>query len=250
MSGLAKFLEDEGLATTLIALVRRQSEDVAPPRALWVPFPLGRPFGVPNDAAFQTLILKTALALLDRPSGPILEDFPDDAPADPVVDDGEGWVCPVNFPKPKAASEGEQLDSVLAEIQELAPWYEVSLGLRGRTTVGASGLKTEDAARFLAAFAADMMTQSPLKGVATADALRLAAEDIKAYYFEAATAQPGSGSSDAVLGWFWFETQAAMLIRTLRDVCVTSDVPAIFDVGDIMLLDTLGDTPAPGMSAS
>ena len=247
MSGLAKFLEDEGLATTLIALVRHQAEDVQPPRALWVPFPLGRPFGVPNDAAFQTRVLKSALALLDRPSGPILDDFPDDAPADPVADDGEGWVCPVNFPKPKAASEGEQLDRVLAEIQELAPWYEVSFGLRGRTTVGASGLKTEDAARYMASFAADMMTQSPLEGVAVADALRLAAEDIKAYYFEAATAQPGSGSSEAVLQWFWFETQAAVLIRTLRDVCVTSDDPAIFDVGDFMLVDSLGDSPAPGM---
>lgn len=247
MSGLAKFLEDEGLATTLIALVRGQAADVQPPRALWVPFPLGRPFGVPNDAPFQTRVLKSALALLDRTSGPVLDDFPDDAPADPVPDDGEGWVCPVNFPKPTAASEGEQLDRVLAEIQELAPWYEVSLGLRGRTTVGASGLKTEDAARFIASFAADMMTQSPLEGVAVADALRLSAEDIKAYYFEAATTKPGAGSSQLVLAWFWFETQAAMLIRALRDVCVTSDDPAIFDVGDFMLVDTLGDSPAPGM---
>jgi hypothetical protein len=249
VSGLAKFLEDEGLATTLIALVRQQAEDVSPPRALWVPFPLGRPFGVPNDAPFQTRVLKSALALLDRPSGPVLEDFPEDAPADPVADDGEGWVCPVNFPKPVAASEGEQLDRVLAEIQELAPWYEVSLGLRGRTTVGASGLKTEDAARYLASFAADMMTQSPLEGVAVADALRLSAEDIKAYYFEAATAQPGSGSPQAVLQWFWFETQAAVLIRALRDLCITSKDPAIFDVGDFMLVDTLGDTPAPGMTS-
>ena len=51
MSGLAKFLEDEGLATTLIALVREQAADVAPPRALWVPFELGRPFGAPDDGA-------------------------------------------------------------------------------------------------------------------------------------------------------------------------------------------------------
>ena len=46
MSGLAKYFEEEGLATTLIALVRGQAEAVAPPRALWVSFPLGRPFGV------------------------------------------------------------------------------------------------------------------------------------------------------------------------------------------------------------
>jgi hypothetical protein len=246
VSGLAKFLEDEGLATTLIALVRKQAQDVGPPRALWVPFPLGRPFGVPGDAAFQTRVLKAALDLLERDSGPVLEDFPDDAPEDGIEDDGDGWVCPVSFPKPEAASEGERLDAVLAEIQELAPWYELSLGRRGRTTVGTSGLKPEAAARFIAHFTEDMATPSPLEGVAVADALRLASEDIKAYYFEAATAQPGAGSSKAVLLWFWFETQAALLIRALRDVCVTSEDPAVFDVGDFMLVDNLSDGPAPG----
>jgi len=89
---------------------------------------------------------------------------------------------------------------------------------------------------------------SPMEGVAVADALRLAAEDIKAYYFEAATAQPGKGSTDGAMQWFWFETQAAQLIRDLRDVCMTSEDQAIFDVGDFMLIDTLSDGPAPGMS--
>ena len=34
-----------------------------PPRTLWVPFPLGRPFGVPDNPAFQRKVLVAALAL-------------------------------------------------------------------------------------------------------------------------------------------------------------------------------------------
>ena len=62
MGGLAHFLEDEGLATTQISLIRPQTENTKPPRALWVPFELGRPMGAPNDAAFQLRVLRAALA--------------------------------------------------------------------------------------------------------------------------------------------------------------------------------------------
>ena len=36
--------------TTGISLVRENTASMQPPRALWVPFPLGRPLGVPDDA--------------------------------------------------------------------------------------------------------------------------------------------------------------------------------------------------------
>jgi len=77
---LAYYLEDEGLATTTIALVREHALKAEPPRALWVPFELGRPLGPPNDAAFQRRVLLATLALLARRGGPVvLEDFPDQA---------------------------------------------------------------------------------------------------------------------------------------------------------------------------
>ena len=71
MNALGRFLEDEGLATTGISLVREHSEWMAPPRILWVPFRLGRPLGRPGDAAFQHRVIDAALALLDAPSGPV-----------------------------------------------------------------------------------------------------------------------------------------------------------------------------------
>ena len=73
MSALSHFLESEGLSTTGISLVREHTEAMAPPRSLWVPFPLGRPLGAAGDAAFQHRVIAAALVLLDRPEGPVLE---------------------------------------------------------------------------------------------------------------------------------------------------------------------------------
>ena len=61
MSALGHYLEEEGIATTQISLIREHTEAMKPPRALWVPFVLGRPFGVPNDAAFQRRVVLAAL---------------------------------------------------------------------------------------------------------------------------------------------------------------------------------------------
>ena len=77
MSALGHYLEEEGLATVSISLIRPQTENTRPPRALWVPFELGRPFGPPTDPVFQRRVLLTALRLLERTDGPVLlQDFP------------------------------------------------------------------------------------------------------------------------------------------------------------------------------
>ena len=64
MSALGHYLEEEGIASVAISLIRPQTENTKPPRALWVPFELGRPFGPPDDAAFQKRVLLAALRLL------------------------------------------------------------------------------------------------------------------------------------------------------------------------------------------
>ena len=89
MGGLGHFLEREGLATTQISLVREHTAVMKPPRALWVPFELGRPLGEPGDAAFQRRVLMAALDLLDAAPDPVLVDFPDDAPSAADVDDSD-----------------------------------------------------------------------------------------------------------------------------------------------------------------
>ena len=76
MGALGHYLENEGLPTVQISLIREHTEKIKPPRALWVPFELGRPLGVPGNATFQTEALRRTLALLEAPSGPLLADFP------------------------------------------------------------------------------------------------------------------------------------------------------------------------------
>ena len=52
------------MATASISLIREQSEAVKPPRALWVPFALGRPLGAADDAEFQKRVMRAALGML------------------------------------------------------------------------------------------------------------------------------------------------------------------------------------------
>lgn len=216
MSALAHFFEDEGIATTGISLVREHTAGYRPPRFLWVSFPLGRPFGAPGEPEFQRRVLLAALALLEREDGPvILEDFPDDAPVVSVSEEHDaGWVCPVSFPPPPM--DPNDLGAALAaEVAELAPWYEVAKERRGRTTVGLTGAAPAEIARFVAGFMD--ATPEPLRADASlAENLKLACEDLKAYYQEAAMAQPGPADAAGVARWFWTQTAAARLFLALE----------------------------------
>ncbi len=120
MSAASHFLEDEGLATTGISLVREHTAAMRPPRSLWVSFDLGRPFGVPNDAAFQTRVLRASLALLERNDGPvILDDYPEDAPVNDADESMEGMVCPIPLRRPAQIDKTDDVALVLAEIGQL-----------------------------------------------------------------------------------------------------------------------------------
>jgi len=235
VSGLGHYLEDEGIPTVAIALVREHAERMRPPRALWVPFPLGRPFGAPGDPAFQRRVVLAALSLLEAPEGPVLEDFPEDAPAG-APDDMNGWVCPVSFASPSAA-KGDALDRAIAdEIRQLRPWYDLAVEKRGRTTVGLSGLDPADAARFLEAFAAGGDPDIPVQGAGRVDALRWCSDDVKAYYLEAVTAQPGNPSPGDLERWFWTETTMAKVLQAVARRCRSSDDDALREVGEFMIV--------------
>ena len=80
MGALSHYLEREGIPTTQISLIREHTEIIRPPRALWVPFELGRPLGAPENPELQHRVLLAALELLDAPEGPLLVDFPEEAP--------------------------------------------------------------------------------------------------------------------------------------------------------------------------
>lgn len=212
MSGLSHFIEKEGVPTTGISLVREHTVGFRPPRFLWVPFELGRPFGAPNAPEFQTKVIRSALGLLESSEGPVLlEDFPEDAPApgNGHEEEAGGWVCPVNL-SPPPEDRGELEAAVAEEIGRLAPWYDLALSTRGRSTVGVSGLDIESATKLLIDFI-EGSAENPNSERSLAESLKLASEDVKAWYMEAATARPGKATSQDVMDWFWGETVAGKI---------------------------------------
>jgi hypothetical protein len=66
-------LEREGIATVSLTLLREVTSVLKPPRALFVPFPLGFPLGAPNNPALQQRVIRAALRLLEETSVPVLE---------------------------------------------------------------------------------------------------------------------------------------------------------------------------------
>ena len=73
---IQRAIEYAGISSVSISLLREITEKIQPPRALYVPFPLGYPLGEPNNVGLQTRVIQAAFALLPRNDAPILEFFP------------------------------------------------------------------------------------------------------------------------------------------------------------------------------
>ena len=215
MGALAIYLEDEGIPTVQVSLVREHTEALGPPRALWVPFVLGRPLGVPNDPAFQKRVMLAALRLLERSEGPVLEDFPEDAPNEESEVDAESAACPVSFES--TTPNATLADTVVDEIAALRMWHDLAIRRRGRTALGVSQVPVEELARWIGARAEGDQRPGLHAELTAGDALRQACEELKTYYFEARMAQPGSHASAGVRDWFWRETAAGRLVVRLQD---------------------------------
>lgn len=229
MGGLAHYLEDEGIPTTSLSLIRAHTEKIRPPRALFVPFELGRPFGGPDQPDFQRRVLRDCLDLFNRPAGPVLEDFPDLPPG--ADEEQHGWACPVSFAPPTASlSDSEAIEqALLGEIALLRPWYEESRRRRGRSAFGLSNSTPEEIARFLAAFVVHLdRTPNPDPTKPLGIAYKLRADDLRQYYIEAAIARPDSRATDIeILNWMWAETTLGKLLVAVRDWAYECEDPTL-----------------------
>ncbi|MBI5248738.1 MAG: hypothetical protein HY912_04520 [Desulfomonile tiedjei] len=227
------------MPTTQISLIREHTEKIKPPRALWVPFELGRPLGVPNDAMFQTKVLVAALRLLDEPTGPVLHDFTEEAPS-LLKDSASGWACPLDLSTEAVdLTDMEQLRVAFGrEFNEMRSWYELGVKRRGRTTFGVSGLDQESIRDFVIGFLDGSLPSNPREDLPLGLMLKLAADDLKTYYFEAATAQPGkvAPSGEVLADWFWQKTLAAKVLRAVKDSCMNSDDRMLKGVGERLLI--------------
>jgi len=214
VSALAHYLEEEGIPTVAISLIRPQTENTEPPRALWVPFELGRPFGPPGNPAFQKRVMLAALRLLEREDGPvIIEDFADD---DPRALPDPAWHPPF-IPPAVATGTAKSLAARLeAEVLLLLGSHERWIAQHRRTTVGLSGLPMSECARYVADWLRGKAPPSPREGFSAPLILRFAVDDLKAYCLEAATAGTAKPSSRQLGDWFWNDTAAGAAMHALR----------------------------------
>lgn len=213
MCALAHFLETSGIATLVIGLVPQHVDAIAPPRALKVPFELGRPLGEPNDAAFQRQVLNQLFGLLAAPGpGSVIDEFPLDSPSQSGVQDT--WSCPVSF---AAATDDSVLANARAEVASLMPWFDRA-GCRQASATGTSGEDVIGVLELLGAALDDgLETLTPPAGVALGDWIKLAVEDFKLFYAEAMGAQANPPGATEFGNWFWQQSEGGALVRKLRD---------------------------------
>lgn len=242
MSALGHYLEEEGIPTTQISLVREHTEVLAPPRALWVPFMLGRPFGVPNDAAFQQKVLHAVLQLLEREAGPVLEDFPIDAPSDELISLPRDVVCPVSFPS--LTSNGSLAERLTHEVSQLQAWQNIAVNFRGKTTLGVTGLSPTEIVDYLGSWLSGEMPETYHSDLSKGDALKHACDELRAFYYEAKAAQPGTHSSKTLHDWFWFETAAGQAQRHIHALASNSSDLSVKAVSVKSLIPRTVATPS------
>jgi hypothetical protein len=178
-----------------------------------------------------------ALRLFNAGEGPVLEDYFEEAPSDPAAQ--TLWACPITLPRKEASQHGVPAlrAAFKREVVELRSWYDLSVKNRDRTTVGVSGLNMEEIVDFLGAFI-EGAPPNPRKDLDLAYTLNFAVDDLKAYYYEAASSQPGelSPSSGNLDNWFWGETTAAKILFTIKDLCLKSDDKMLQFVGILLLI--------------
>ncbi|MFT7524063.1 MAG: hypothetical protein ACI92A_001929 [Candidatus Paceibacteria bacterium] len=205
MCVLAHYLENAGIPTVVISLVRPHSQAIRPPRALFVPFELGRPLGDPGDADGQTDVLRKALSLLDHNGpDPVLADYPDPQPKTST------W-------KPAQHSNDAGLQ---AELSSILRSYDQAKQKTGRTTFGVSGLTTDE---LVAMFEAEATSQTGTSSSVSSKLIRYAIDDLKMLYFEAACQGETGIPSKALTDWFWRQTLAGKAIVSLRAAYLASN---------------------------
>jgi hypothetical protein len=184
--------------------------------------------GTPGDAAFQTDVVVAALRLLELDDTPVLHDYPVD------VDPGEevsltGLSCPVKSRNeaPEQTDEERLVAAVALEIQRLRPWYDIAVKQQQRKSLGVIGLEPEDLATFIAMFLSSDRPPNPRPDLPLIHTLKLAVDDLHAYYRAAALAQPGpSPTVHGIASWFWGDTAAGLLIHEVKRAILQRGNPA------------------------
>lgn len=180
---------------------------------------------------------RSALSLLEITTGPVLVDYAKEAPE--PEHSPQPLACPVSFARPAEGDlpQDRLLSAFAQEVAQLRNWFDMAKRKTGRTTSAASGLSAEEAAEFISDFLRGKPVTGPLAGISLASNLKMATDDVKAYYLEAVAVQPGQDTrSETLLGWFWGETAAAQVIIALRKFSLKSEDREFNLLGKLLLI--------------
>jgi hypothetical protein len=205
-------------------LIREHTVKVKPPRAVYVPFPLGLPLGHPGNSAEQQAVLDLAFSTLDAPSGPVLLEYPDEAAAN---EDGS----PIQASEVDLDDEARNAD-LATEVTLMRRYWEMRMAATGRTGIGLSKIPPQrfrGVVRFLEAYVADPSADMDGRPADLAVPLfiRNCVEDLRVMYVEARLqTHPGESSRDRQQ-WLLGSTALGVMIRKLREVMDASDDPKV-----------------------
>ncbi len=186
--------------------IRAQIYGTAPPRGLFCDFPLGRPLGVPDDAAFQRRVIEGAFALLES-DRPVVQDYPE------TVADGadEVLVCPL------PARTDPDAHPAVDEARGLRPAYERAVAKYGNRA-GAVRLLDADAIPAAIEAFTRIAEGGPWKQAGVPGVPARVSQDIRGYY-EMAALEIAGHTPAAWAGYRWFRdrTETGAVIRAARD---------------------------------
>lgn len=134
-------------------------------------------------------------------------------------------------------SDAERLiDAFHREVAELRNWYDAGLKKAGRTAL--VDFTPDGAAQLLGAYVLSGAALTSKTDVPFAVALRLAAQDLKAFYFESVVARPGTSPPDSNTfnRWFWNETSAGRVLRAVKERCKDEPDPSLQMTGTMLLV--------------
>jgi hypothetical protein len=214
---VARRLEEAGIVTTSVSLIREHTEKLKPPRALWVPFPFGLPLGHPGDVTEQRAVLDALLALIDEPEVPVLRDFT-----------GELGPGETGTAIQASAVEAATVTLDLAdEVTQMRRYWEQWSDRAGRTAVGVSGVapvKFRGVVRFLEAYERHESRTLPEQGDTPLPLFaRYCVDDLRVLYLEARLVMKPDETPADTQRWLWGETALGSFLRSLRDTMAASD---------------------------
>ena len=216
---IARVLEERGLSTVALSLVREHSVRIKAPRAVWVPFPFGISVGHRNDVREQRAVLDLAFSTLAATEGPVLLDF--------VAADRPERAAPIQASAVEVQAQARTIDFV-TEVEATRDRVQPKAGLSG---VDARDYGT--LARWLTRYAAGEESDYPSRpaGVDLLAFIRIAVEDLRVMYaLDRMRAQPDESSDDRQV-WLLGATAFGIFLRTLRDYLEASDDPKVKAAG-------------------